>query len=433
MSTANPPAARGLSRFGSLGSAAANAAGQGIWAAGQMAVLIFLSHQGLQRLVGVFSLGLGVFAVATLFLGLNLRVAISTDREDAIGFRTALQARLLACLVAWPLAVATMAFVGAPQHELIAAALLVGARIPDQLSDVIAGFYVRDDRQRRISRSFMMRGSFAIAAVAVTWGLGATLPTLGLLALLAAVGATLVSDIVPERRRHVGKPAKPLRDLIGRTWSISPYPALDSLHVNSLRFALAMVTGPAFYGLVAIAQVLYSPFQVVMTAFGFGYLVEAKRAHDDGGARALKRHVRKGLLIGGSIGLGFVLTCLFLPDFLARLLFADMAAQSADPLLVAAIAIGLSPLCGFLSLCIITGSDRTSYLSAPLVGLAIVWAIMPLLLLVNLPQRATASEAALIVACLFALSYVARLIVSLRALRATIGRGATACAAGGPP
>ena len=415
--------------------AAGNAAGQAVWAAGQMAVLILLSHLGLQRLIGIYAVGLGVFAVATLFLGFNLRVAVSTDREQAIGFGAAISARTIACLVALPLAIGSMALMQPSPEELLVASLLVAARLPDQLSDVIIGFYLRGSRRAPISRSFLVRGLVALAVVGLAWWLGWSVGFLAVAMVVSVSIAAVAVDVVPEWLRQDGRAGgSSIRQLLRETWAISPYPALDSLHLNSLRFALVMVTGPAFTGLVAIAQVLFTPFQIAMNALGFGYLESARRAHDSGGGASLQRHVRLGLLLGALLGAGFVATCLFLPDPLVRLLFADKAGDAEGPLIVAAVAIGLSPLCGFLSLCVVTGGNRASYLAAPLAGLAAVWIGTPLLLLSGFVEPAIGPyEAALAVAWLFAGSYVVRLALSLRALRATVrdGEAAAAAARGG--
>lgn len=409
--------------FSTLLPVVASAGGQAVWAAGQMAVLILLSHMGLQRLVGIYSLGLGVFTVVTLLLGLNLRVAISTDRSEAIGLKAAVAARTIACFVALPLAIAAMWAASAGPGELAVSAMLLASRIPDQLSDVVTGFYLRDNRQALISRSFMLRGSVTVAVVALSWILGWTVLTMAGLMLAAAGIVTLGHDVLPETRLHRGEHSRPLSDLIRATRGISAYPALDSLHVNSLRFVLVATTGPAFYGLVAIAQLLYTPFQILMNALGFSYLRNARRAHEVGGERALWNHVLLGLVLGGLIGIGFVITCLALPDFLARLLFADKAGAAAEPLKVAAIALGAAPLCGFLSLCVVTGENRRSYLAAPVFGLALVW-IGTALVMVNGSDRPSDGEnSAVTIAWIFAGSFLLRVVLSSRALAFTLKGG----------
>ena len=211
-----------------------------------MAALILLSHLGLQRLIGIVSLGLGIFAVVTLFLGLNLRVAAVTDRDDFIGYAVALRARLFACIVAMALAVGGMALAGATSAELLAVSLLVSARIPDQISDAATGFYLRDGRQSRLSGSFLVRGIATLGVVALAWVWGWSVLALGAGMLVAATIATIGYDLLPERGRHAGGPRHSIIALIRSTWRISPYPALDLLHVNSLRFALVRRPTPLF-------------------------------------------------------------------------------------------------------------------------------------------------------------------------------------------
>jgi len=414
------------SRLSSLGAAAGNAAGQAIWAAGQMAVLIFLSHRGMQHLIGVYAFAIGVFAVATLVLGLNLRVAISTDRDKAIGYSAALRARSIACAVALPLAVVAMAATGATSAELAAATLLVAGRVPDQLSDVVIGFYLRDNRQRQIGRSFLLRGAAAIGAVAVAWVLSWSVLTMASVTLLSTSVAALAHDLLPGSSRYREEGGNALAVVVRSTWAISPYPALDALHVNSLRFTLVATTGPAFYGLVAIAQLLYAPFQILMNAFGFGYLRSARRVHESGDQRLLRRHILLGLVLGSAIGGGFVLTCLLLPEIVARLLFADMAAEAAGPLRVAAVALGLAPLCGFLSQCIVTGTDRRTYLSAPIAGIVLVWAGTLFVLFSGGKSGDGNYSEAMMIALFFAASFLLRVLLSLGALQRIVRGGKNA-------
>lgn len=416
---------REVLNIGRLSAAAANIVGQAVWAAGQMAVLIFLSHEGLQELVGVYAVGMGVFAVATMLLGLDLRVAVSTDRKDAIGFRTAIMARAIACAIALPAAAVSMALMTPGRGEFIVATVLVAARVADQLSDVVVGFYVRDSIRNAIARSFLFRGLAVLGAVCLAWILGWSVTAMAWTALAAVILASLAADLIPEARARACSPSgHSLSHLIRSTWKTSPYPALDTLHVNSLRFALVIVTGPAFYGLVALAQVIYTPFQIFMSAVGYGYLADARTAHDKGGGELLKRQVRNGLLLGGFIGGSFIASCLFLPQIFVDLLFADAAAAAGGALIVTAIGLGLSPLCGFLSLCVVTGSNRASYLGAPIFGLLMVWVGTGLLLLIRAGGATLGTyEAALIIASIFAISFAARTALSLRALASVIRSG----------
>ena len=409
-------------RLKPFASAAENAAGQAVWAAGQMAVLILLSHMGLQRLIGMYAAGLGVFTVVTLFLGLNLRVALSTDRAGKIGLRTAVAARLIACLVALPMAVGSIALMNPSAQEFLAASLLVSARIPDQLSELVLGVYVRDDRRRAISRSYLYRGATAIAVVAAGWTLGWPVVTTAALMLAAPMAVTLAHDVWPEWSAGSGShEAGSMAQLVRETSAISLYPALDSLHSNSLRFSLVLLVGSHFYGVIAIAQVLFTPFQILMMAAGFGYLHEARTIHEQGGGRRLKRHVQHGLMIGGAISLAFVGLCMFLPAPIARLLFADSVGEAGPALMVVAIAYALQPFTSYLSFCVVTSVDRSTYLRAPVVGLVVAWAGTAMLLLGGRGGRfSTPATTALVVAAIFAASYAARLAYSLWGIRKII-------------
>ena len=86
---------------------------------------------------------------------------------------------------------------------------------------------------------------------------------------------------------------------------------------------------------------------------------------------------------------------------------------------MAAVALGIAPLCGFLSLSVVMGADRRSYLAGPIIGIALVW-LGTAAVLFSGSDRPTGNYAiGLIVAVIFAASFALRALLSLRALSAT--------------
>lgn len=414
-------------RFAGLRRTAWTAAGQATWAAGQVVIPLMLSHQGQQRTVGVYSLGLGVFAILTLVLGFNLWLAIATDREHRIAAAPALALRLIACSLALPVAVAAMWRMAAGADELLLSSILVTQRVGDQLSEVVIGYYARDGRHNRIARSFFVRGAAAIAAAVGGWAVGAPLVTIALVMLAAVIAASMLADVVPlvrgDGRREKRTPAERLSMLgiIKLTGTISAYPALDSLHVNSFRFVLAIFVNPLLFGLIAIAQLIYVPFQLLASALAFTFIEEARRSHDAGSYAVLARQVRAALGNGALIGGCYVAVSLLMPDVGLRFLFANEAENARSALLVATIALALQPATGFLSQCVVTGFERRTYILAPIVGLAIVWGSAGLFWLMPAARRG-GMRTAVMVGIVFAASFALRSLVSLAALRRIIGR-----------
>jgi hypothetical protein len=79
--------------------ALANLAGLGLWAASQMLLAVTLASVVSLDLVGVFYLGLTVFSLLMIALGLNLRVAIAVDEGNRIAALPALVIRLATSLM----------------------------------------------------------------------------------------------------------------------------------------------------------------------------------------------------------------------------------------------------------------------------------------------------------------------------------------------
>lgn len=328
--------------------------GQAGWAVAQALLMIALVRFGGLELAGLFTLALAVFTPACLFTGLNLRSLIAVDNEHAIDIRTALVVRAGSVISALLLCAIVLYFAagGLTANWLIAMGLIV-ARGADQSADVTMGWYQRNNRLQLIGRSYFARGAATIVPFGLVLLFGGSI-ALAALATLAANWVThLAIDLRPIfRHRFESSPVSPAQLVrsLGGGLASAPYPFLDSLYFNSLRYGVVIFFGTETLGLLGVAQTLYVPLQLAITAAGYTYLTRARALVLSADRSGQLRLLAMGLAGSLLIGMAFVLFVYLIPaQWLALIFQVDGAAQK-EVLLIFALATLPLPMGGFFSL-----------------------------------------------------------------------------------
>lgn len=353
--------------------------GQAVWAMAQAAIVVVLSSRGQQALIGVYVFGLAVFAPLCLVGSLNLRTSIALGRHAA--FASVRQALLLRAAVVVVALAVTLAVLAVAAHSLqywICSALLIGIRAVDNISEVMIGFYQRDDRQALIARSFFLRGAANILPfLAVFLASGDHIAAIAV-TLATTLGIVLWHDVLPALRGKEGSNQETaswfgIWNVARRSAGVAPFPVLDNLHFNSFRFAMFLGTSPEFMGLVGVAQTLFVPFQLVATAIGFGYLHQASRVYREAAPTEILRHMLFGVGLGFAVTFGFLVFASVLPSSLTSLIFGDKAMEAAPVLKLVALAMLPIVATGYAAMSLVASDGRGMYNLAPAIAIVFFW------------------------------------------------------------
>lgn len=327
--------------------------GQAIWAIAQALIVVVVSRTGGLNLVGLLVLGLGIFSPACLLMGLNLRALIAIDNTGSIDIINAIRVRFLSITIALVFTGAVLWMIGdGVWDDWLVIILLVASRASDQSADIAIGYYQRTNRPFRIGLSFSLRGVASILPFAITIYLTGNLVTSAIVNLAAMVFVHLLIDIVPiwrsAQRSHIGGLRSFLGNL-GMGLASAPYPFLDSLLINSLRYAVVALLSKEILGLVGIAQTLYAPFQLMFSAIGFSFLPRMRALVTGGSLEEQLRHLAKGvgLVIAG--GLVFLIAAAVVPAHWLFLVFHADGEALKIVLITIALTVLPLPVAGFIT------------------------------------------------------------------------------------
>lgn len=354
----------GRSRLDAL----ANMTGLGLWAASQMLLALTLASVVSLELVGVFYLGLTVFSLLMVALGLNLRVAIAVDREGRIAPAPALAIRLATSLAVYAAALVAMKLYAHDGHSFMLAACLIGARIADQMVDIFYGFHQKSGRTLLVSLSFAFRGLLTILLCLALWlpvaGLAETIVAGSLLYLVLS----LLFEVIWFRREPAADGSNGIGAVLRNehVQAFSLYPVFDTLHFSSFRLAVAPVFDARTFGLYALAMNAFSAAQVVISALGLTSLSRLKNGVHDAAADPTRAALREALLLGGACVAFFALCSAGFAVF--------AVIEMAEPRGLIQFLVGnfaallLLPVTGFLAQNALFFGDRAAYWRAPLAG-----------------------------------------------------------------
>lgn len=403
----------------------ANMAGLGMWAGSQMLLMVTLAGALSLDLVGVFSLGLTVFSLLMVALGLNLRLAIAVDREDTIGIAPALAIRLATGIAVYAVALVVMRIYAPSADTFLLAAILLGGRISDQVVDLFYGFQQKLGRGLFLSASFFLRGLMTCLLCLCLFLWRAEPLTVVLVGTLAYGLGSLLLEAAWFRGGWRG----PLRlregvDALLRhenVRSFSTFPMFDALHFSSFRLAVAPVLDTRSFGLFALAMNAFSAAQVVITALGLTSLARLKSGIHDRAPQPTRAMLREAGIYGGAC-LAFFALCSLAFGLLGVLKVTDPGALDLF-LLGNFAALLLFPFTGFIAQGSIFYGNRAGYWQAPLAGslvfAASAAALVGLSRILHWPATASyfALCAALLASCVIRLAIGLHHLGSLRPAR----------------
>lgn len=384
--------------------------GQAIWAGSQALITIALARNGFMELLGLYYLGLGVFAPACLLVGLNLRNLIAVDADRQISILPALLIRFMAASFA-VLPTGAALFLFADTQNATVALILVAGRAADQIAELAVGFYQRENLHPKIGRSAMWRGMAAALPLVLVLYFSQSILIASLVSTLFTFVALWVVDIRELRRRAAQDDRQTIRQtlaLLSGTFQSAPYPLLDSLFSNLLRYSVALFLPAQTLGLIAVAQTLYAPLQLVISSLGYTFLTRARTISITLGQAHLKRHMLRGFYYSGALSSAFLGFSILVPDGWLGTLFSTDPTQTKRTVQLVSLSMFFLPFCGFAAL---TAYSQNKYLIPTRAVLFSMIFFVATIALLNVLSSTLSLEK---IVAVFIVSVVLRLLISTR-------------------
>ncbi|MBI3548187.1 MAG: oligosaccharide flippase family protein [Elusimicrobia bacterium] len=228
-------------------------AGSTIFALCQWGIVVVFAKLTSPEELGRFALGVAITGPAIIFTNLSLSGVLCTDTTHDFEFQDYLRLRLLGsgtALLGIAAFVACSRFAAETKWIILAIALAKGV---ESISDVYYGLLQQHQRMNRIGQSMILRGTIALAAVALTTALTRS-ALWGSCALAASWLGPLVFFDVPGASRFVSRKARPfdvrrIGRLAGLALPLGAVATLISLSANIPRYFILHAFGPRELGI----------------------------------------------------------------------------------------------------------------------------------------------------------------------------------------
>jgi len=245
-------------------------AGNGVYAAGQWAILSLFAKLGSGEMLGEYALAIAITAPVVMLSHLNLRSVLATDIAGKHPFGDYLAVRLgaTACGLA---AIGILGFATGGSASMAIVILAAGiAQSAENISDIYYGAMQRRDRMDRIARSMMARA--AVSAVALGAVLAATRNIVP--SMIALAGARVAVLLIYDRRagsagEQLARSGLRAQLAILRTaLPLGIVLMLISLSTNLPRYAIERRMGARALGAFAAAASFMTSGNTVINALG---------------------------------------------------------------------------------------------------------------------------------------------------------------------
>jgi O-antigen/teichoic acid export membrane protein len=314
-------------------------AGNGVYAAGQWAILSLIAKLGDSRMLGHYALALAVVTPVVMLAHLNLRAVLATDVERRYPLGDYLAVRFFTVVVGLA-AVAVLAGTAGESRQVTLVILLSGfAQLAETVSDIYYGALQRRERMGRIARSMMARAVVSVAALGVVLWLTRDLVAASAALVLARLVVLLVYDrprgSQGESLARTG--SRPQWTILRTALPLGVVLMLVSLNTNLPRYAIERSLGAPGLGVFAAVASFAAVGATVMNALGQVATPRLARYFSQGERARFRRLVLQLAGLAVALGAAGVLAAMLLGAFVLRLVYRpEYAAHSA--LLVAVMA-----------------------------------------------------------------------------------------------
>lgn len=385
-------------------------AGQFFWAIAQALVIVLITKQEYgAELAGIYGLAVAVYTPICLLAGLNLRNLLAIDGKKTINSRAAVVVRVVSTSLALMAAYFVAGMMVESGLQLLLIILLLSTRLADQVSDIAAGVFQRDEKFERIALSYFCRGVGNLIPLVAAHFLNLSFLGAAAVALFLVASVTFAIDLNPllkmERRRI------DLRDFIysmkAKYWG-APFQFLDSLHSNSLRYAASFFLPLQTIGVLSVAQTIYAPVQMIVGAVGYTYIIKTRKIFESKDGLGLQRHALNGALLGLFFSLSFFALLYFLPrETLLGVFSFENIPNAGEILLLTTLSMLPMSIGGLPSQILIAIERYKSYSLVPFIGVLSYYSF--LITLIFLKGNFRLNELLIV----FAASYILRVAFSI--------------------
>jgi O-antigen/teichoic acid export membrane protein len=386
--------------------------GQIIWAICQTVVVLVLSHQAQFSIIGFYSFSLSIFAPLCLAGSFNLRTFVVVGDEAEYSPASVILLRMIVVGAAFAITVTCVCLLADNVAAAVAASALLALRAVDQISDAAIGFYQRNSRFDRVGRSFALRGvAGALPFLALTFS-GVDVFSAAIITLVIVGPLVAYFDLLPLLQQSGSKlpwteGVKKLVFALRHSSLQAFFPLLDNLQFNSFRYAAFFYLPTVEFAFVGLAHILYGPFQLLTSAFGFKFLSQAAGMNKEKQVQSQNWHLIRGVLIGAFISLLFLVGVIVAPVIVLELLIGKQAAEAVPFLEITAIAMLPVAAAGFVSLSLAARKTTRAYAAAPLVSLVVFMVVLFGAVLLGY------SDLLLFITATYVICYMIRILISV--------------------
>jgi len=244
-------------------------AGNGVYAAGQWAILSLFAKLGSREMLGEYALAIAITAPVAMLSHLNLRAVLATEVAEKHPFGDYLAVRLAASALGL-VAIGVLSGTGRSASMVVAILAAGIAQSAENVSDIYYGAMQRRERMDSIARSMMARAVVSAAALGAV--LAATRSIVP--AMLALAGARLAVLLFYDRpvgsrgERLARSGAGAQRAIVRAALPLGMVLMLVSLSTNLPRYAIERRMGTAALGAFAAAASFMTAGSTVINALG---------------------------------------------------------------------------------------------------------------------------------------------------------------------
>lgn len=328
-----------------------------IYAACQWGILVVLAKWMSLEDLGRFTLAVAITAPVYMFTNLNLRSVQATDARHEYRFGEYLAVRFLAILTALTI-IAVIVMMRGYRAEIVGAVLLVSfAKAWESLSDLYYGQLQQHEQMERIAQSLILKGVLSLVLFAT--GLWLSDNLLGGLTgmILAQAVVSVFFDWQNVRRLTVDSTGNTgsewhwpvLLRLVKLSLPLGVVMLLISLSDNIPRYFVEYFGGERELGIFGALVYLMVAGTMLVNALGESSVARLARFYATGELGAFRQLIFKLTLVGATLGVAAVLGAWLLGRPLLELLYRPEVADSADVLLLLAVAAAIGCVQAFLS------------------------------------------------------------------------------------
>lgn len=304
--------------------------GNGVYAAGQWAILSLFAKLGSREMLGEYALAIAITSPVAMLSHLNLRAVLATEIAEKHPFGDYLAVRLAATALGL-VAIGALGWAGSSPSMAIAILAAGIAQSSENVSDIYYGAMQRRERMDSIAQSMMARAVVSAAAVgAILAVTRAIVP-----AMLALAGARIAVLLLYDR--PVGSRGERLarsgitaqRDILRAALPLGLVLMLVSLNGNLPRYAIERQIGTPALGAFAAVSSFMSAGNTVINALGQSATPRLARYFAEPGRGRFLRLTLQLVALALAIGAAGVVAAALAGAPILRILYRAEYAQQA--------------------------------------------------------------------------------------------------------